>query len=494
MKKLFTSFLIASVLWGSVIVPARAFLPLAAIAYLTGATSGLNGALVGSILLHAAIAAIVITSDGNEPAANGSNTAIQIQLDPYTPLITPESAKPPSTMPATATEQIVSSTETHSVYHCPTDLHESQSSCIASLNAAFCCSVQYQSIISETSSNYTAKWLRSDDGGTGNSTFSKSTVAGCPSGSTWNGSSCISTAYTCPSGYTLNSSDNICYVNNPDETQVADAKTQIQRILDNFQKNPNDVDSLPENVSLASKDVVIQTPERTTKVHINDDSTVTVTEISVTSDGNTNVDSVKISAPGVGQAPEVIGKTNNKYSGQQLGSGGTSSGINSPQIPTTDGTGAGTPSSPAAGTNVLNLPANLAKTEDVNEVRDKLTTTNEKLDQVKETVTYAIHVEASPGKASAQNKLDGLSSDIDEGWVQKTQQLTDITAAGEPFTWDWSPIIPSSGCNVLSYGVPGNMHSIDPCLMITRVRDIAGYALYIFTAFALFSIATRKPE
>lgn len=332
MRKFTASILIALTLWGSLILPARAVVPLLpALGYLTGSTLG--DALIYSAGLHAAVAAIQLVTNGNPPASDGGNVGIQVQLDPYTPLTTPESAVPPATINATMEEQVV-----------------------------YTSSNRY---LSQVTGQYV--YGEACGGGQDVSTVNGSCIAGCSTGQT---ASYIPPGYlrcseiqpTCPEGYTLNATENKCYLGASD-SQVADAKIQVQRILDEFVQNPNDPDPIPPNVTLSPKDITIQTPERTTKVHINEDNTIDVKEIVQTPDGNTQENKVKISAPGAGSAPEVIGKSSSTYPGQSSNPPLSDGSPGGAAIPGTGQGESGTPTAPATGTNVLNLPDNLAKTE-----------------------------------------------------------------------------------------------------------------------------------
>lgn len=493
MRKLLASFLIVSVLWASIIAPARAFAPLVGLAYLTGA-NGLQGSLIGASLLASAVAAITLTSDGNESVANGSNVAIQIQLDPYTPLITPDSAQSPQTSPFVQQVQIVSDTETHPVYHCPTAQYESQSDCLASLNQDSCCSIQYDSIISETATNYVAQYHRVYESGGGQSTFSKSTVAGCSTGATWNGTNCVTTQNSCPAGYAMDTTTQSCNLINTD-TQVVDNKTQIVRQNNEFIKNPNDPDPIPENLLVRPSDVIISTPEHTTTVHINADGTITVTEIKPTENNTTTKEVVNISSPTPGSSPQVTSKSKQQYSGQESGPADPASPVNSPQVP---GTGSGTPSSSASGTTVLNLPANLAKTEDVQEVRDKLTTANEKLTDINKSVRTDVDSSVLADKNAVTGKFDQGNTDVDKFFDDAKADLDGMLAApldAHGVTWEWLPEIPSADCQSFSYGAGGHVFAWDFCPVAQKIRDLLGYVLYILTAFLLFNIAIgRKPE
>lgn len=515
MRKFTASLLIAFTLWGSFIAPAKAVFPIIGAVYLAsvdtlGAT--LTHTLIASAGLHAGIAAIEIMSDSSQPAANGSNTAIQIQLDPYIPLTNPESAAvPPPTVAPVNQETVVSTTQVHYKHqdaYCNglsiSPAYEGSFGAVRDLwknrvvgdNSCQCGSRgRTVSITNENPPAFSYEVKCADDGysyGVSNGNFQ--TINSCEPGATWNGSACVKMVESCPSGYTMNEPENLCYSNSPTQQQ-ADAKTQIERILDNFQKNPNDPDPIPENLLVRPKDIVISTPERTTKVHINDDGTSTVTEISTTSDGNTKVDKLNISAPGPGSAPTVIGKESQVIPGQESGPADPDATVNSPVPP---GTSSGSPKPAAGSTTVLNLPDNLAKTEDVTQVRDKLTTTNEKLTDINKSMRTDIDSSVNGDKASVDGNVAQLGTSADGFETNSQGTLSSMTSNPldqHGITWDWLPELPTAECSTFQYGAGTHVFTWDFCPVVAKIRDILGYAIYIGTAIALLYIALgRKAE
>jgi hypothetical protein len=367
MRKIVASLLTASLLWCSLVLPARALPVLPLVAYLLEVAGAYP--LITSVAIHtAAIVAIELTNNGSSPTSNRSNVAIQIQLDPYTPLIKPESAVGPAVVDS-ITDNVVQSEQ--QLHYALTGLTTHRSYSLDALAAAYL--AEYRAAGSPafavgcsnvTVANYETRQIFIDRcPGYSDTTTVAGLVTACVPGDTWNGSACVRPQTTCPPDYTLNTGDNKCYANNPDEVQVADAKLQIQRILDKFQKNPNDPDTVPDHVSIEDKDITIQTPERTTKVHINDDSTVDIREIVHTPDGNTQENKVKLSAPTPGNAPEVISKSTSNYPGQSSAPSPAPGVPGGPVIPGTGVGESGTPTGSATPTTVLNLPDNLARTD-----------------------------------------------------------------------------------------------------------------------------------
>lgn len=353
MKKITSSFLIVLVLWASVIAPARALVwfPL-----LTGA-SGIEGALVGAAGLAAAVAAMEFSTNGDSPSASRDNVGLQIQLDPYTPLIVPDSAKP---APVIDSQQHSGESSYRRNASASTDYSGVSKSATPEIAAA---KHMAEYPIHEGTSYYTATQLsvstygvtvhekRFSSTGSLLSEYDFTYPWIVTTGDSW---------VDCPSGYILNTGDNKCYTTAVNEQQVADAKLQIERTLNKFRKNPNDPDPVPPNVSISDSEVKVQTHERTTSAKINADGTATIKDITVSPDKQTtNVDTVKISAPTPGQPPQVIWKNHGTFPGVQLG-GDIPSGNYGPIEPTVDGTvgGAAVP----AATN-LNLPENLARTD-----------------------------------------------------------------------------------------------------------------------------------
>lgn len=487
MRKLTASLLIAAVLWGSLIAPARAFVPLL-FPYAAGSVVTTEGtialsAVLSTVTIGGAIALLTMTDNNSAPAANGSNAAIQIQLDPYTPLVTPESAQASPVVDQVTTETVVSDAQVSyilsnggsgtasgfgsSTFSSPSALQSAVISYVISHNP----SISPVSPGAVGSSSFQYFW--SDGTSEWQSIYS---VGQCATGSTWNGSDCVQTTQSCPSGYTLNTSDNRCYVNNPDEQQVADAKNQIQRILDKFQKNPNDPDPLRQGVTVTDTKVTVQTPQSTVTAEISPDQSVTLKEVTATPDGNTKVDKVKLSPPTPGQAPEVIGKDSKIVPGQKSGDpGGT--GVNSPIEPTDD---AGNATEPAAATTVLNLPDNLAKTEKQCGY-DAEHPCQTKID------------EADTPEDFQTNHGDDLDGQFDELQTFINEQENGVGAGIEnPFIGKFA----SGGCVDPTFSASdiyaGASASIPICSHKSDIDPWTSLAAYVFSAIAIYGIWFRR--
>lgn len=496
MRKFTASLLIAVTLWGSLIAPARALPVLPLVAYLIE----LAGAhpLITSVAVHAAIASIALTSDGNGPSSSGSNTAIQVQLDPYTPLVTPDSAKPGPVAP-NSSEEVVSNEQ---AYYRFVDAVPGYSDCIPIChqfssrnqmgNAAAAADWGDGRTYTYNSGNTTADpttpsgsqdiyiWL-DNNVGSSRGVYGRKVWGSCPSGSNWNGSACVKVITGCPPNYTLNAPDNMCYPNNPNEQQVADAKTQIQRTLDQFAKNPNDPDALPPNVSVGPKDITIQTPERTTKVHINDDSTVDVREIVQTPDGNTQENKVKLSAPGPGAAPEVIGKSQSTYPGQSSNPPLSDGSPGGAAIPGTGSGESGTPTGTAAPVQVLKLPDGLAQS-------DKQCGYD---DAHKCKVDQKIDETGTPDEFQT-NHGDQLDAKFDE--IQNfinNQQNGVGEGLQHPLDGAFSSECRNPEFNAASVK-PGAVATIDICSHAAEAQPILRWIAYIFTAVAIYGLWFRR--
>jgi hypothetical protein len=63
---------------------------------------------------------------------------------------------------------------------------------------------------------------------------------------------------------------------------------------------------------------------------------------------------------------------------------------------------------------------------------------------------------------------------------------------GHGITLSFLPVLPEPSCNLPSYTVAGHtMDMTDWCPKISILRELIGFAFYVGTAFALYSIFTR---
>lgn len=487
MKKLIAILAISSLLWVSVITPAKAWvLPVLARAgvYVLDKVAALSTAQKinygASVAVHAVVASLVLTDDDQPPATDGSNTMLQIQLDPDTPLIKPASAATqPATVAATPQEQVVSDLQV-SYYHSGsgcwntgTTYYPSKDALGAAM-ASQCTSAPTSYTYTGFSGNY-VMFQRYDDGVLAANTnkFWYST-ASCATGSTWNGSDCVQTVYTCPANYTL--SGQTC---NSTMTEPLDNKVRINRTGNTFSKDSTDPDPLPDNVTIAGGNTVTAKtcgfdsahpcpstiPPKTVQVRADTNGTVSIISAQPTANSNTEVKGVTLSAPaGENNPPVVVGTKEELIPG----TGGT--------IGELDDT---TPASD--GTNVLNLPANMATTD-------------------KQCGYDAAHPCAvTLGDFGDLGTNDLPSTDLDTAADAHKAIIDGIGEGGDHgFEWSWNPFdtLTTGGCSAPTFMAAGKnwLNLDDFCTKVAYIRTFMEFMLYIATGYGLFNIMTGRRE
>lgn len=115
------------------------------------------------------------------------------------------------------------------------------------------------------------------------------------------------------------------------------------------------------------------------------------------------------------------------------------------------------------------------------EVRDKLKEINDSLNPKDPADVTALDAK----KTEYDAKADELKAVID---AQGTKGQSD-----EGFmSWAMIPEIPASSCTPFSGQISGKTIELDWCDKINMIRDIAGYAFYVLTAFGLFRIFSNS--
>lgn len=106
------------------------------------------------------------------------------------------------------------------------------------------------------------------------------------------------------------------------------------------------------------------------------------------------------------------------------------------------------------------------------------------LKQVKDALSPTEQADKSALEAAIANKeAENAHKGLFEEWGAKGQ-----TNDSGWFAWALLPDAPAGGCAPFSGSFMGRQVTLDWCDEIEKIRTIAGYAFYIATAFALFSI------
>jgi hypothetical protein len=495
MRKFTASVLIAITLWGSFVAPARAFVPLLypmAVGSVTTAEGTIAlSAVASTATVGSIIALVAMTTDKSPPASNGSNVALQVQLDTYTPLPTPQSASAPETSPYVQQEVVVNEVIGYYEAGSPSGANYGYSAsdacnkAVTAVNAYFSGSWSVQNC-SSLPVGTNGSWRTNTNANGYYSGGLRHFGGSCYAPSVASNGKCVVLQDTCPSGYTLNTTTQSCNRNSTD-VQVPDQKTQITRTANTLQKNPNDPDPLPSNVTVSPQEVVIKALDSKTNIKINPDGSSEIIVIERGPNDSTKESKLQLSAPSPGSSPTVTGKQVNTIPGQENGPDGE------PVLP---GEASGTPSAPAGSTNVLNLPANLAKTEkQCGYDEDHKCTTD-----VKESVEKLVNEDASLAgqKATVQNKINDLETDAAQYETDSQDTLSTLTSSPldqHGITWEWFPELPTAQCSTFQYGAGTHVYTWDFCPVVVKIRDILGYVLYIGTAISLLYIALgRKAE
>lgn len=191
------------------------------------------------------------------------------------------------------------------------------------------------------------------------------------------------------------------------------------------------------NISNGQADVIVATPNITTPTYTN--TTVSAAPPDATT----------------GEAP-VITTTSTTTEG--LGPGAT---IINNSTTTTSG-----------GDVTLNLPPNLAKSEDIAAVKDAIT-----------------DLSVSPSAPFSPDPSVSLNDNVDS--------VTDLISNPNelPSIFSFSPMLPASvSAPLIGFSLAGNSFNIDISTWILYLRNFLGVLLYTLTPFTIFSILTRRED
>lgn len=114
---------------------------------------------------------------------------------------------------------------------------------------------------------------------------------------------------------------------------------------------------------------------------------------------------------------------------------------------------------------------------------------NTKLDQINDSL--------NPTAAGPDTSLTTQTNDYNAKATAHKGLFDGIGSKGQSneggiFGWSWFPTIPTATCAPLNFGTSQYMTTLNLCPTLDLVRDLAGYALYLSTAWALLGILTGK--
>lgn len=476
MRKLTAYITLTAFLWLSVITPAKAFLPAIA-AWAATLTTAEQVALGSSIALHTAIAAIKFTSDNSAPASDGGNVTLQVQIDPNTPLVLPDSAT--ATAPATvaATQQANTPYTSTKSYNIGYSCNQNYPTISGTTASAVCSGIEPQRQDAIARCNYAVVTLtgptepnKCNYSNGGQYTLTQA----CPDGGTVDGSGTCNggTKVSCPSGYTRSGTTLTCNLTNPSVAQVSDNKKNVSRSGNTFVQDSNDPDTLPSNVTVTSNKVKVDNGNKHDEVVIETNGTVSYYHWEGQTDGTTKQQKTSISAPSGGAAgtTQVTGTDTSSFAGSgdnTGGSGGT--GATSSNVNVTGGTVQATLDKSGLATDGKQCGYDAA-----HPCKVEVDTTG--------LGTNAISQDDYSTKSAAHlAKLEEVGQGGDHG-----------------FTWDWNPLssLNTGACSDPTFMIGGKNY-IDLtgfCDKVAYLRGFFEFMLYITTGIALFNILTGRRE
>lgn len=113
-------------------------------------------------------------------------------------------------------------------------------------------------------------------------------------------------------------------------------------------------------------------------------------------------------------------------------------------------------------------------------------------DMNKEETQLAIKALLDPKDPADKSALDQAKADYETNATEYKTKIDDIGAKAQNnegiFTWALIPEPPSGSCEGFTGTLMGRQINLDWCSTLEKIRQIAGYAFYILTAFGLFRI------
>lgn len=223
---------------------------------------------------------------------------------------------------------------------------------------------------------------------------------------------------------------------------------------------------VPEGVPNAEKPQVI----KSAKTESFPDGSTKVTETTVTrapSTGASETTVIQTATPATGGAPGAAGTPGTGIAGS------SSSPTNTP--PSANGTGGGETGKDNGDFCQKNPGLQICKNDIATEATAK---------GIKDALspTEAVNKDALDA-AIANKEAENAHKSLFQDWGAKGQ-----TNDNGWFAWAMLPEAPAGGCAPFSATFMGRLITFDLCPEVEKIRQIAGYAFYILTAFALFSI------
>jgi hypothetical protein len=258
---------------------------------------------------------------------------------------------------------------------------------------------------------------------------------------------------TCPAGYTKSGST--CDLSNPTVvTKPADGKCNVIRSGNTFSGDPRDPDC--DSQSFIDNKILIDGSQ----VKVNREPSLT---IKANTDGSTTISTT------------TINNTNNTTTISTANYG-------------TDGIQTGRKTETFNGVGAMQNSVSNNQPFDVSSLNKEATQAAIKttLDNIKDKLE-------APTDTNLQTQKDAFNTAAD-AHKAKIQEIGDNGLDAHGVSWSWFPEIPSATCAPITYGVSDHIFTWDICPTVDKVRDLAGFAFYVITAFGLYSILTGRKE
>lgn len=428
-----------------------------AIEVLTGVMT-MKNFLAASVGAHAAVALIWGNKDGSSnPATTRAGGQITVYIDPKKPLVAPSGwsegtpgtsnsgtnpqPSPPPQIPATQTP-----------FGCSIGGYSGSGStpeaaCGSALTAFINGSGTTRSYVltgcsPPTASNPSTSTCSIDRDGAPWATFTASSQVGCPQGYTADG-------------------NGGCTLTDPAQVQKpADQNCSIVRTGNTFGIDAQDPDCATTPATMITPSTIqLKKNNEIMEATINADGSVTTKMTGPDASGNTESTTINFASPSNSMGMPSTGTSTTTTQG--------SGDLNNPGVP---------------------LPPKLDLPTDYNREPTQQQI-NTKLGEIKDSL--------NPNDPGPDTTLDAQKNDYDAKATAHKGVFDGIGGKGQSneggiFGWAGMPAVPTGSCAAINFGTSAYTTSFDVCPILDKIRDLAGYALYIYTAWALFGILTGR--
>lgn len=292
-------------------------------------------------------------------------------------------------------------------------------------------------------------------------TYTSSQAGGCnysSNGVAYNNFTATSGSVQCPPGYAM--SNGQCTLNDPSLVKKpVDGNCAIVRSNNSFGADPLDPDCPTTTATMPTPSTIqLKKNNEIMEATINGDGSVTTKMTGPDGTGNTESTIVNFEPPkaGLGMFPTGTSNTSTQGTGD----------LNNPNAPVQK----------------MEHPTDYSR-------EATLQSANTKLGQINDSL--------NPTGAGPDTSLTSQKNDHESKAASHKGLFDGIGAKGQSqdggiFGWSWLPSIPTATCAPLNFGTSAYMTTLDLCPTLDLIRGLAGYAMYLGTAWALFGILTGK--